>query len=226
MAERTVKPPAGADAKPDAGSAEEAAKAAIEADAAAIVAGHGIGIDDPEFKPTLVSASPVQMHPKANYFPEGVAPPPGPAKPPKPFQSAYTEEERLQMVLTQARREVLAADKDIEEARREIAMANPAIEAATAAVSAAGDNVEAREKAERSLADARNALERANQKGAKAVNRKQENTLLITGTESLLAEETAKNARQKLRMERWQRGEAPLSREEEDVVLGLVPAAV
>ncbi|MCC6156083.1 MAG: hypothetical protein IT367_20125 [Candidatus Hydrogenedentes bacterium] len=221
MAERQVKPPAGADAKPDEVSAEAAAKAAIEADAAAIVAGHGIGIDDPEFKPTLVSAAPVKLHPKANFYPEGVTPPPGPAKPPKPFQSAYTEEARLEMVLAQAKREVLVADNEIAEARRQIAMANPAIEAATKAVSAAGDNVEAREKAERSLADARNALERANQLGAKAVNRKQENELLITGTESLLAEEVTKNARQKLRMDRWKAGESPLSREEEDALIGV-----
>lgn len=221
MAERQVKSPAGADAVP---SAEDLAKAAIEADAAAIVAGHGAGIDDPEFKPTLVSTRPA-IHPKANFFPEGVAPPPGPAKPPKAYQSAYTEEARLEMVLTQAKREVMAADTEIEEARRDVAAANAAIDVAGKAVKDAGDNVEAREKAERSLAFAKDALERANQKGAKAVQRKAENALLASSSETALAAETAKNARQKLRHERWKNGEAPLSREEEDQVLGLAPAA-
>lgn len=225
MAARTVSAPPGADAKPDELSAEAAAVAAINADAAATVAGYGAGIDDPEFKPVLVSASP-PIHPKANYFPEGVAPPPGPAKPPRPYHSAYSEEDRLNMVLRQAEREVLTADAEIEQARRDITAANAAIEVAGKAVKDAGDNVEAKEKAERSLAFAKDALERANQTGAKAVLRKQENELLAKGTESALVAETAKNARQKLRLERWRNGEAPLSREEEDQVLGLVPAAV
>ena len=220
---KTVEPPAGMAAMAANAplTAEEAARKAIEDSAKLELASDGVDYEGEfEFKPSAdLLPSPQRIHPKANYFPEGMEPVNQRERGPKPYMTSYTERERLETVLVDQGKEQRLARETIAQARREIAGAEGSIPAAEKALAGAvGD--EARSKAERLLGDLRNAVARANQTGAKAVVALKKAQDALAGANDALSPERLIEARQALRHQRWRDALPPLERAEEDRLLG------
>jgi len=228
---KTVTPPAGAEAKadlsqgelPSGGGLESSLRQELLKSAMQEIASDGVDLAD-EFQPDPEKApKQVKIHPKANFFPEGMEPQNLRERPPKPYMSSYPEVARLQVVVKEQLAAKANAQKKILDARRGSEVAKSAIAEAEKAVASAGDDAVAKEKALRSLELARFSFEEHQRNGKKGVALLEAATVQLADAEEQLASADLKARREALREQRWRNGEVPLSREEEDVELGVVP---
>jgi len=230
---KTIAPPAGAEAKqdPDQGvlpsggglDMEGSLRQELLASAMREIASDGVDLAD-EFQPDPEMApKPVKIHPKANFFPDGMEPQNMRQRPPKPYMSSYPEVARLQVVVKDQVAAKANAQKKIIDARKGSEVAKSAIAEAEKAVASAGDDAVAKEKASRSLETARYSFEEHQRNGKKGIALLEAATVQLADAQEQLAAADLKARREALREQRWRNGETPLSREEEDVELGVVP---